>query len=185
MCLAAGGLLAGCRQQMADQPSYRPLQASEFFEDGRASRPLVEGTVARGHLKEDAELYTGKTGADFVDSFPIRIDRKVLARGRERYDIFCSPCHDRTGGGAGMVVQRGFPRPPSLHTDRLREVKAGYLFDVVTRGFGRMPDYASQIPPRDRWAIVAYMRALQLSQRARLEDVPPGERTRLGEGGKP
>lgn len=170
---------AGCRQQMADQPSYRPLAASDFFEDGRASRPVVEGTVARGLLKDDEALYTGKSGAEFVTAFPYQITRTVLARGHERYDIFCAPCHDRLGNGLGMVVRRGYPQPPSFHIDRLREAKPGYLFDVITRGFGRMPDYAAQIPPRDRWAIVAYLRALQLSQRASATDVPPPDRVRL------
>src|SRR5206468_2110082 len=131
----AGLLLAGgCRQKMAEQPSPRPLEASDFFDDGRASRPLVEGTVARGHLRDDEVLYTGKSGAEVSEAFPFPVTRDVLLRGRQRYDIFCSPCHDRTGAGDGMVVRRGFPRPPSLHVDRLREAKAGYLFDVVTRG---------------------------------------------------
>ena len=170
---------AACRQKMADQPSYRPLAASDFFDDGRASRPMVEGTVARGLLKDDEALYTGKTGAEFVTAFPYPVTRSVLARGRERYDIFCAPCHDRLGTGLGMVVRRGYPQPPSMHIDRLREAKPGYLFDVITRGFGRMPDHASQIPVRDRWAIVAYLRALQLSQKATLKDVPAAERSRL------
>ena len=171
--------LAGCRQKMADQPAYRPLQESEFFPDHRSARPLVPGTVPRGHLKTDDATFTGREGKDFVDRFPHPVTRSMLERGRERYDIFCSPCHDRLGNGLGMVVRRGFPQPPSLHLDRLREAKPGYFFDVITRGFGRMPEYAPQIPVEDRWAIVAYVKALQLSQHARPEDVPPNRRREL------
>jgi mono/diheme cytochrome c family protein len=184
---AAGLLVAvllpaatGCwRQKMADQPAPRPLEASTFFADGRASRPIVEGTVPRGEAREDEAFVTGRAGADFVETFPFRVDRAALERGRERYDIFCSPCHDRVGEGQGMVVLRGYPKPPSLHLPRLRDARAGYLYDVVTRGFGRMPSYAPQIPAADRWAIVAYIRALQLSQKAQLADVPPAERPSL------
>ncbi|MGH9657344.1 MAG: c-type cytochrome, partial [Bryobacteraceae bacterium] len=169
-----------CRQDMHDQPKYEPLEASRFFADGRASRPLIAGTVPRGFLREDAHLYTGKIGGEPADRFPFPIDRAVLDRGRERFNIYCTPCHDRLGNGLGMVVRRGFRRPPSYHTDRLRAAPAGYLFDVVTNGFGAMPDYAAQIQPRDRWAIVAYVKVLQRSQRASLADVPPDQRARLG-----
>lgn len=172
-------LAGGCRQEMADQPSYRPFQPSAFFEDGRSARPLVPGTIPRGYLRTDAPLYTGKSGGEFVETFPFPITRAVLERGQERYNIFCAPCHDRVGSGQGMIVQRGFPRPTSYHTPRLREAPVGYFFDVITNGFGKMYDYASRIPPRDRWAIVAYIRALQLSQYATLEDVPPEERQKL------
>src|SRR5207245_3964336 len=153
-------IASGCRQDMHDQPKYRPGRVSSFFADGRASRPLVPGTVARGHLDDDALLYAGKSGDAFADTFPFPVSRDVLQRGQERYNIFCSPCHDRVGSGGGMIVLRGYRRPPAFHIDRLRQQPAGYFFDVITRGFGVMPSYAEQIPVRDRWAIVAYVRAL-------------------------
>jgi len=171
--------LAACRQDMHDQPKYKPYRASTFFDDGRGSRPLIADTVARGHLDDDEQLYTGKVGADFATTFPFAVTQDVLARGRERFNIYCTPCHDRTGSGNGMIVRRGYRRPPSFHIDRLRLAQPGYLFDVVTRGFGAMPDYATQIPVTDRWAIVAYIRALQLSQHATMADVPPAEQSKL------
>ncbi len=164
---------------MQDQPKYKPYRASAFFADGRDARPLVADTVARGHLDDDVLLYTGKSGDKFADLFPFPVTREILHRGQERYDIFCSPCHDRTGSGGGMIVQRGYRRPPAFHIDRLRQQPAGYFFDVISHGFGVMPNYAQQIPPRDRWAIVAYVRALQLSQHADVADVPLAERQRL------
>jgi mono/diheme cytochrome c family protein len=164
---------------MDDQPRYKPLEASRFFPDGQSSRPRVEGTVARGELHADTALYTGKTGARPVEKPPVPITVDLLARGRERFDIYCSPCHDRVGTGKGMIVRRGFREPPSLHIDRLRQAPAGYFFDVITNGFGVMPAYAHQVAVRDRWAIVAYIRALQRSQRATLADVPPAERQAL------
>jgi hypothetical protein len=179
--LLAAVLAAGCHQKMREQPGPDPLQESDFFEDGRASRPLVEGTVARGQLIEDEALLTGMSGGQFVTEHPLPLTRELLERGRERYDIFCSPCHGRVGDGLGMVVRRGYPEPPSLHIDRLRGVRNGYLYDVIARGFGRMPSYAAQVPVRDRWAIVAYVRALQLSQAAGTGDVRPAERHRLDE----
>lgn len=182
--LAGAILLAaatGCRQDMHDQHKYEPMESSAFFADGRSLRPPVAGTVARGRLDEDVHLHTGKAGAAFVDTFPFPITREVMERGRERFDIFCSPCHDRLGTGRGMVVRRGLSQPPSFHIDRLRSVRHGYLFDVVTRGFGRMSGYAAQVPARDRWAIVAYVRALQLSQRASPADLPPDQRAVLEE----
>jgi mono/diheme cytochrome c family protein len=172
-------VVSACRQDMHDQPKYVPLRESTFFGDGRSARPLVEGTVARGHLRDDALLYTGRVGKEDATAFPFPIDARVLARGRERFDIFCSPCHGRTGQGDGMVVRRGYRRPPSYHQDRLREAPVGHFFDVITNGFGAMPDYASQIAAADRWAIVAYIRALQLSEHATLADVPAGERERI------
>ena len=165
---------------MQDQPKYKAFQASPFFEDGRASRPLVAHTVARGHLDDDTLLYTGKSGGVLAAVFPFPVTRAVLDRGHERYDIFCSPCHDRVGNGNGMIVQRGYRRPPSLHDARLRAAATGYFFDVITNGFGVMPSYAMQVPVRDRWAIVAYIRALQLSQHATLADVPAAEILKLG-----
>lgn len=180
LCLLSFVLwLTGCRQDMHNQPKYKPLAGSEFFADGRASRPLVEGTVARGHLKVDEHLYTGKVGGRFVDAFPFPVTRQVLERGRERYNIYCAVCHGREGQGRGMIVQRGFRQPPSYHTDRLRQAPAGHFFDVITNGFGSMYSYASRLSVEDRWAIVAYIRALQLSQNATLDDVPPEHRRRL------
>src|SRR5437867_13111418 len=179
LVLASLAFAAGCRQEMADQPALRPLQASEFFEDGRASRPLVEGTVARGHLHEDTAVATGKSGGQFIEAVPMSVTRRTLERGHERYDIFCSPCHDRLGTGGGMVVQRGYSRPPSFHLDRLREAPAGHFFEVMAQGFGAMPSYAAQVPSRDRWAIAAYIRALQRSQHAALADVPAAARGAL------
>jgi Cytochrome C oxidase, cbb3-type, subunit III len=173
---------AGCRQDMHDQPKYEPLEASTFFLDGRASRPLVPGTVARGQLREDTHLYEGKIAGKPAETFPFPIDLKTLERGQQRYNIYCSPCHDHVGNGDGMVVRRGFRRPPSYHTERLRQSPPGYLYDVITNGFGAMQEYAAQIPVRDRWAIVAYVRALQLSQNARLNDVPETERQNLRGG---
>jgi mono/diheme cytochrome c family protein len=173
-------LLAGaCRQKMDDQPRYEPLEASRFFPDGQSARPRVPGAVARGELREDAALYTGQVGGRPVDALPVPITAELLARGRERYDIYCSPCHDRVGSGRGMIVRRGYRQPPSLHLDRLRQAPAGHFFDVATNGFGAMPAYAAQVPVRDRWAIVAYVRALQRSQHATLADVPPAERRLL------
>jgi mono/diheme cytochrome c family protein len=170
---------AGCRQDMHNQPKYKPLRASAFFEDGSSARPLVEGTVARGTLHEDVAFFTGKAGSQLVKELPFPVTRDVLDRGQQRYDIYCSPCHDRTGSGNGMVVQRGYRQPPSLHIDRLRNIEDGHFFDVMTNGFGAMPDYRAQITPRDRWNIVAYIRALQLSQHAAAADVPGGDPTKL------
>ena len=176
--------LVGCRQEMYDQPRYEPLQKSTFFEDGRSSRPLVAGTVAQGQLRTDEHLYTGKLGGVDVDSFPFPLTREVLERGRERFNIFCSPCHGRLGNGKGMVWRRGFRTPASFHIDRLRKAPVGHFFHVMTNGFQAMPDYATQVSAADRWAIVAYIRALQLSQRATLADVPAGQRHQLQEKGK-
>jgi mono/diheme cytochrome c family protein len=164
---------------MNDQAKYKPLAASDFFADGRAARPPVPGTVARGELREDTHLYMGKVNGVLVATFPFPMDRKALARGRERYDIYCAPCHDRVGNGNGMIVRRGYKQPPSLHVDRLRDAPVGHFYDVITNGLGAMPDYSAQISVADRWKIVAYVRALQLSQRAAPGDVPPGEMEKL------
>ncbi len=182
-CVMALVVLSGCRQDMHDQPKYQALEASTFFPDGRSSRPLVAGTVARGQLREDTHLYEGLVNGKPAETFPFPIDLAVLERGQQRYNIFCSPCHDQTGNGDGMVVRRGFRAPPSYHSDRLRQAPPGYLYDVITNGFGAMQDYAAQVPVRDRWAIVAYIRALQLSQNASLSDVPESERPKLRAGG--
>jgi hypothetical protein len=168
---------------MMDQPRHEPLEASPFFPDGRAARPLVPGTVPRGHLQDDPLLETGWIDGKPAEVFPFPVTAKVLERGRERYGIFCTPCHDRAGYGRGMIVQRGFRAPSSFHIDRLREIPAGHFVDVITRGFGAMPSYKNRIPPSDRWAITAYVRALQLSQQAPLSDVPEAERRRLLGGG--
>lgn len=178
-------VLAGCQQAMQDQPRYEPLEASPFFADGQASRPLVSDTVARGHLRTDAHLYAGMSGGTPADTLPFAVTYDLLARGRGRFDIYCSPCHGRLGNGDGMIVRRGFAQPPSLHSDRLRAAPVGHFFIVITHGFGAMPDYAAQISPEDRWAIVAYMRALQLSQHATLADVPAEERAKLPPEGRP
>jgi hypothetical protein len=160
---------------MHNQPKYRPLRASAFFDDGASARPLVEGTVARGTLQEDQAFFTGKVGTTLVTELPFPVTHEVVDRGQQRYDIFCTPCHDATGNGRGMVVQRGYRQPVSFHSDRVRQAPIGHYFDVMTNGLGAMPDYRTQIPPRDRWAIAAYIRALQLSQRAPAAEVPGGD----------
>ena len=224
---------AGCRRDMQDQPTYEIYESSDFFKDGQASRPIPEGTVPRGYLREDAHLYTGRVpgggasgggagnsqsvaasgnnstsdqvanredggaagdgvaspgaaatafDADLVKTFPFPITREILDRGQERFQAFCVMCHGLTGEGDGMVVRRGYKRPTSYHDDRLRQAPVGHFFDVITNGYGVMPNYAAQITPRDRWAIAAYLRALQLSRGAKLEDLPEAERRQL-EGG--
>ena len=172
--LCALVLISGCRQDMHNQPKYRPLRASSLFPDGSSARQLVEGTVARGTLQDDEAFFTGKVGGATVKELPFKIEEADLNRGQERFNIYCSPCHDRTGGGRGMVVQRGYRQPPSYHIDRLKNADAGYIFDVITNGFGAMPDYKAQVDPRDRWRIVAYVRALQLSQSATAAEIPGG-----------
>ena len=192
-----------CQQQMAAQPSYKPLDPSEFFADSRSARPVIPGTVARGHLRTDAHLFTGmrarKTGDlervasivaeagvnvlaaalnaviernDYVATFPFPVTHEVLEQGRNRYMIYCVVCHDSLGTGRGKIVERGYTPPPSFHIERLREAPAGHFFDVITRGYGSMPEYKEQVPPRERWAIVAYIRALQLSQRFPEKELP-------------
>ena len=168
-----------CRRDMQDQPKYIPLRPSDFFADGRSARPLPEGTVARGQLRADKVFYTGKKGDQFVDQLPFPLTREVLERGRQRFNIYCSPCHGRLGNGLGMIVRRGLKRPPSYHIDRLRQVPIGYFYDVITNGFGAMQDYSAQVAPRDRWAIASYIRVLQYSQMASINDVPPEERQAL------
>src|SRR5579863_8268713 len=176
---AFAALLAGCRQDMQDQPRYKPLAATDFFGDGRSARPLVEDTVARGHLRLDDALYTGKSGDTDVDTFPFPITRADLMRGQERFNVYCSPCHSRLGDGQGMIVLRGFKQPPSYHIQRLIEAPVGHFFDVMTNGFGAMPSYASRVAPDDRWRVIAYIRVLQLAQGASLSDVPPDQRNNI------
>ncbi len=197
-------LLAGCQQKMANQPSYKPLVPSRFFDNGQSARPLVAGTVARGHLRTDLALFYGKRtpeshsrtrpaailGAavlnplaaavvasaeqeDYVDDFPFEVTRTVLQHGHDRYMIYCVECHDPLGTGRGKIVERGYTPPPSYHIERLRTAPVGHFFDVITSGYGSMPSYGEQIPPRDRWAIVAYLRALQLSQHFPENELTP------------
>jgi mono/diheme cytochrome c family protein len=161
---------------MHDAPRYEPLEASTFFADGKASRGLVANTVARGRLTEDRHLNEGVVDGKPAETFPTPVTAQMLARGRDRFNVFCAPCHGKTGEGNGMIVQRGFRQPPSYHEERLRNAPVGYFFDVMTHGFGAMQDYAAQLPVSDRWAVAAYMRALQLSQRATVDDVPAARR---------
>lgn len=178
-------LLTGCDQQdMVVQPKFRPLQESSFFADGQASRPLVAGTVARGQLRTDRAFYAGESDGKLIDEIPLKVTPAVLERGCERFTIYCSPCHDRTGSGRGMIVRRGFTPPPTYHQERLREAPAGHFYRVITNGYGAMYPYASRVAPEDRWAIVAYIRALQLSQHARLSDLPAEDRAKV-DGGAP
>ena len=178
-------LSGACRQDMHDNPRYEPLEASTFFADGRALRMPVEHTVARGTIRTDEHLYTGKIGGQLVDALPVAPTPELLARGRERFNVFCSPCHGRTGRGDGMVVRRGFRAPPTFHDDRLRSAPVGYYFDVITHGFGAMQDYSAQVPVPDRWAIAAYIRALQISQHASIDDVPADKRAALDAPARP
>jgi mono/diheme cytochrome c family protein len=182
-CALAASLGAGtaCRQDMHDAPRYEALEKSDFFADRRTSRPLIDGTVARGHLRADDAFYTGKVNGTPLGTLPagVTLDKALLERGQSRFNIYCAPCHSQTGEGDGMVVRRGYKQPPSMHDPRLRAQPIGYFYDVITRGFGQMPDYAAQIQPRDRWAVAAYLRALQLSQHANVEDVPAEDRTKL------
>ena len=179
-------LLSGCRQDMQDQPKVVPLRPSSFFDDGRSARPLVEGTVARGHLDADEAFYTGRVDGKLVDKLPVPLTRALLERGQDRYNIYCSPCHDLLGTGQGLVFRRGLNRPPpqSYHIARLEQAPIGHFFDVMTNGLGAMNDYAAQIQPGDRWAIAAYIRVLQFSQNASINDVPPEARGELQQGGK-
>jgi hypothetical protein len=173
-----------CRRDMFQQPFSKPLEPSDFFQDNHmASRPLVPHTVARGHLDADEVYYTGKIGTNLVEAFPFPITREVLERGHERFDIYCSPCHGRTGEGNGMIVQRGFPPPPSYHIDRLRQAPVGHFFDVMTQGYGVMYSYAARVEPHDRWAIAAYIRVLQQSRNTTLTQLTSQERAKV-EGGK-
>jgi hypothetical protein len=167
---------SACRLDMQVQPKQNPFVRSDFYPDQRSERPLVEGTVARGQLHSDTYLYTGKLSGSFGDYMPFPLTKEALERGRQRYNIYCSPCHSLVGDGKGFVPSRGFSRiPPSFHTPELQKEPLGFIFDVITNGYGIMPDYRSQIAPDDRWKIVAYVRALQLSQNATHADVPPGQ----------
>ena len=170
---------AACRQDMHDQPKLEAYEASDFFADGQAMRPSPENTVARGQLFEDELLHTGKVNGQLADALPFPVTREVLERGRERFGIYCTPCHGETGMGNGMVVQRGYRPAASFHSEALRSRPLGHYVDVMTNGFGAMPDYRAQVAPGDRWAIAAYIRVLQLSQQATVEDVPEDRRREL------
>jgi cytochrome c553 len=173
-------LTAGCRQNMHNQNKVLPLRGSTFFSDGQSARPIPADTVARGGPGEKIAPYTGLTiSRQILPPGPPPVTLAMLQRGQQRYNIFCSPCHDRTGGGNGMIVQRGFKQPTSYHTERLRGVPVDYFYQVMTEGFGVMPSYAPQVPPEDRWAIAAYIRALQYSQNGRLADLPPDVRQKV------
>lgn len=172
--------VAGCRQGLFNQARYEPYEASEFFADGAAVRPLPAHTIARGHLREDVALYTGmEADGTFAPAFPMPVTEELLGRGRERYEIFCQPCHGGTGAGNGMVVQRGYKQPQSFHQERLRNMPAGYFVNVIAQGFGTMPPYAGQVPPEDRWAIAAYIRALQASQAFPVGELTPEQMAEL------
>ncbi len=172
-------MLTGCQQDMAQQPRVKPLAASDFFADGRGARQPVAGTVARGQLREDEHLYTGKVGGQLATTFPFPVTREVMERGQQRYNIYCAPCHGALGDGQGMIVRRGLKPPPSFHIERLQQSPPGHFFDVMTNGLGAMQDYRAQVSVEDRWAIGAYIRALQLSQNATLADVPGEVRQKL------
>jgi mono/diheme cytochrome c family protein len=172
-------LATACRQEMRNQDHVKPLAQEDFFQDGSGARPIPAHTVARGHLDADEVFFTGLKDDRLVTTIPQPVTGELLARGRERFDIYCAVCHGRTGAGDGMIVQRGFPKPPTFHDQRLREAPAGHFFDVITQGYGVMYPYAARIEPQDRWAIVAYLRALQFSQHAAAGELPPDERARL------
>ncbi len=171
---AALMLLSSCREDMQNQPKFIPLRENSFYPDLRSARPLLEGTIARGQLEDDSLLYTGKVDGKEVDQFPFTISAQDLARGRERFNIYCSPCHSELGDGNGMIVQRGFKRPPSYFLPRLLKAPVGHFYNVMTNGWGAMGDYSAQVPVADRWRIAAYIRALQLSETATASDVPAG-----------
>jgi len=173
--------LGGCRQDMHNTPTGQPLRESLFVKDASTSRLPVEGTIARGTLQDDAAFFTGKEGGAATNALPFPLTAAVLDRGEERFNIYCSPCHGVSGRGDGMIVRRGYRQPPSFHVDRLQAAPLGHFYDTMTNGFGAMPDYRAQIAPRDRWAIAAYVRALQLSQHATAADIPAEERQKLAQ----
>lgn len=181
LCIAAALAMAslGCHQDMWNQPRYKPLAKTSFFADGLSARPQVPGVVPYGYGARDGLLHTGKVDGELANTFPYPVTREVILRGQERFGIYCTPCHGRLGDGQGMIVQRGFKRPPSYHIDRLREAPAGYFFDVITNGFGTMYSHASRVSPEDRWAISAYIRTLQYSQFAPQTDLSEQERAQL------
>jgi len=183
--VVAAAALSACRQDMHNQPKAIPLRESMFFKNGSSARPLVDDTVARGTLQDDEAFFTGNQSGTEVDALPFALTSDVLDRGQERYNIYCSPCHDLSGNGHGMIVRRGYKQPPSYHIDRLRQAPIGHFYDVMTNGFGAMPDYKAQIVPRDRWAIAAYIRALQMSQHAGPLDLTADDRQKLSQAATP
>ena len=177
-----GLALVGCNTDMWVQPKHHPLDESEMFADGQASRPLLQGTIARGHLREDGAFYTGIQSGKWVDAIPVPVTMDLLKRGQDRYNIYCTPCHGQLGDGKGMIAQRGFQlkRPVgNYHTKRLREMPVGHYYDVITNGYGAMYSYASRIEPQDRWAVVAYIKALQLSQQGTVNDLNDSQKAEL------
>jgi len=179
LCVFFLAAASACRQDMHDQPRAEPFEESDFFGDRRSVRPAVEGTIARGHLRLDEHFYTGKIDGALATTFPAAVTIEMLKRGQERYDIYCAPCHSKTGDGLGMIVQRGMRQPESFHSQRLLDVEVGHYFDVVTNGFGTMYSYEERIDPADRWAIAAYIRALQMSQGANLAELPDSDQQRI------
>ena len=171
--------LTGCREDMQDEPKYKPLAQSDFFSDHRSARPMVEGTVARGHLRIDEARYTGKIDGEYIDEFPIPIAKADIERGQQRFNIYCSPCHSRIGDGEGMIVLRGYRQAATYYDPKLMKAPVGQFYDVITNGFGVMPSYASRIEPDDRWRITAYIKALQLSETANINDVPEDQRQKM------
>lgn len=170
---------AGCRRDMQDQPRFKPLAGSRFFADSRSARPVPAGTIARDELNDTDVLHTGLENGTFITRFPVPVTKQLLTRGEQRYNIFCTPCHGFLGDGNGMVARRGFKWPANLHTDRLRNAPPGYLFQVISNGYGAMPAYRHQIEPPDRWAILAYVRALELSRNATVDDAPADAKVQL------
>ena len=173
--LLPAALATGCHQDMYDQAKKEPLEASEFFRDGRVARPLVPGTIARGQLETDAPMFTGRENGQFVADLPLPVNEQLVKHGQTQFNIYCTPCHGSIGDGEGIIVTRGFKRPPSYHIERLRGAPVGHYFDVITNGFGAMPAFKNRIAPEDRWAITAYVRALQLSQFAPASDLTEAE----------
>ena len=178
-------LLGACRQDMHNQPKYKPLVESKFFADHRSERAMVDDTVPRGYLRTDLARYTGKMNGVDINYFPVEITRADIGRGRDRFNIYCAPCHSRLGDGNGLIVQRGYRNPPSYYSDRVMKAPVGHFFDVVTNGFGAMPSYASRVTPDDRWRIIAYIRVLQFSESASINDVPADDRAQLTAGVAP
>lgn len=176
--IAGAGLLAGCRQDMHNQPKFIPQRGTDFFADGRSARPQVANTVGRAQLHPDAYFSTGMQGGKEGDGMPFPVSMAVLERGQERYNVYCTPCHSRVGNGAGMIVQRGYAKAGNFHTARLMSAPLGHFFNVITNGYGAMPEYSAQLTPEDRWAVAAYIRALQLSQAAKQSDVAAGEQVK-------
>jgi mono/diheme cytochrome c family protein len=179
LLLALALPFAACRPDMMNQPKAKPLSESDFFSNQAVARPIPPHTVERGGARENAAFYTGLTNGTYVTRLPVKLTPELLARGRERFDVMCAECHDRTGSGSGMVVQRGFPQPPSYHVPRLRNAPIGHFFDVITNGYGVMYSYATSVEPEDRWAIAAYIRALQLSHNMKASELTPAEQQKV------